>query len=87
MCPDCAEQLGSSAGLAWGIDQGGFHFAALEASSAEREACEHGHFIPVSMLIGRGRSQEGEEKVADGASLAGADLRRWYAPFHVTTTA
>ena len=55
---DGAAADGTSPAVAWETSQGGFRFAALEASAEEHAACAEGHFCAVEALLGANASHE-----------------------------
>jgi hypothetical protein len=63
-----------------GDDSVSIYYPYLEIASEPKRSGEDNVSVDVSFRALR-------NQVADGASLAGADLRRWYAPFHITMTA
>lgn len=63
-----------------GNDSVCIYYPYLEISAEPKRGGEDNVSVDVTFKALR-------NQVADGASLTGADLRRWYAPFHVTMTA
>lgn len=63
-----------------GNDSVSIYYPYLEISAEPKRSGEDNVSVDVTFKALR-------NQVADGASLTGADLRRWYAPFHVTMTA